>query len=128
MGETFAKHLYQDIGKSLGYGNAINAVQTSNVIEKYLKDERNITTSCWSTMMPSRSQVLLQLKADRPVIYGDRWNNPKPGGGTTDHSVVVYGYNSQNNLVAHFGWTDYTHVECTSNALALFISSACSIP
>lgn len=127
-GEDFAKHLYLDIGVALlNYDNAINATQTAKVMQRYLSEDCDITLTYWSKNMPTKANVVAQLQLQRPVIYGDRWNNPKPVGGTVDHSIVIYGYDSGNNLVAHFGWTDYTHVECSSPALALFISSACSI-
>lgn len=128
VGETFAKHLYIDIGKGkLSYGNAINATEAAKVMQKYLSVDRSITMTYWSASMPSKANVVAQLKLNRPVIYCDRWNNPKPVGGTVDHAIVVYGYDSSNNLVAHFGWTNYTHVECSSPALALFVSSASAI-
>lgn len=127
VGEDFAKYLYTDIGKALGYGNSLNATQTAKVMKKYLEDDRGISMSYWAANMPSKANVVSQLKLDRPVIYCDRWNNPKPSGGTVDHVVVVYGYDNSNHLIAHFGWTDYTHVECTSGAFAMFVSSASSI-
>ena len=128
VGETFAKHLYIDIGKGkLSYDNAINATEAAKVMQKYLSVDRSITMTYWSASMPSKANVVAQLKLNRPVIYCDRWNNPKPAGGTVDHAIVVYGYDSSNNLVAHFGWTNYTHVECSSPALALFVSSASAI-
>lgn len=127
VGEDFAKHLYIDIGKEkLNYGNALNATETAKVMQKYLSDERGITMTYWSANMPSKASIIAKLKLNRPVIYVDRWNKPSSDG-TTDHAIVVYGYDSSNNMVAHFGWTDYTHVECSSPALALFISSASSI-
>lgn len=127
-GQSFAEHLYVDIGKKLlKYDNELNATEAAKVMQKYLSEDRSITMTYWSASMPSKSTVVSQLKLNRPVIYCDRWNNPKPAGGTVDHAIVVYGYDSSNNLVAHFGWTDYTHVECSSPALALFISSASSI-
>lgn len=128
VGEEFAKHLYVDIGKGkLGYDNAINATEAAKVMQKYLSEDCSITMPYWAASMPSKANVVAQLKQNRPVIYADRWNNPKPAGGTVDHSIVIYGYDSSNNLVAHFGWTDYVHVECSSSALALFISSASAI-
>ena len=126
-GEDFAKYLYTDIGDALGYSNSLNATQTAKVMQKYLKDDRDISMSYWALNMPSKSDVVAQLKLDRPVIYCDRWDNPKPAGGTVDHVIVVYGYDNSNHLIAHFGWTDYTHVECTSGAFALFVSSASAI-
>lgn len=107
--------------------NSLNATQTAKVMKKYLEDDRGISMSYWAANMPSKANVVSQLKLDRPVIYCDRWNNPKPSGGTVDHVVVVYGYDNSNHLIAHFGWTDYTHVECTSGAFAMFVSSASSI-
>ena len=126
-GENFAKYLYTDIGNALGYDNTLNATQTAKVMQKYLKDDRNISMSYWSVNMPSKSDVVAQLKLNRPVIYCDRWDDPRPDGDTVDHVIVVYGYNDSNQLIAHFGWSNYAHVECTSGALAMFISSASSI-
>lgn len=127
-GEDFTADLYQDIGvDTLGYGNSLNASKVATVMRTYLKNERDITVNTWYLNMPSKSDVVAQLKEDRPVVYVDRWNDPSSSGGTVDHDIVIYGYNSSNKLIAHFGWAGYTHVEASSNALALFISSACSI-
>ncbi len=127
-GEEFAKYLYEDIGKGeLNYDNSLNATQAAKVMKEYLSIDCNITMTYWSVNMPTKSAVVSQLKKDRPVIYCDRWDNPKSEGDTVDHAVVVYGYDDDNNLVAHFGWANYTHVECSSPALALFISSASTI-
>lgn len=127
QGEEFTKYLYEEIGDALGYSNTLNATQTAKVMQKYLQDDRDISMTYWSVNMPSKTSVVAQLKLDRPVIYCDRWDNPQPNGGTVDHVIVVYGYDSSNHLIAHFGWSNYSHVECTSGALALFISSASSI-
>ena len=71
--------------------------------------------------------ILTQLKVRNiPVVYVDRFNNPS-GSGTTDHDIVVYGYDSNNNLIAHFGWDGKTHIKCSSPAAAAFIASACAI-
>lgn len=125
-GEAFVKYLYERIGKLSGYSNSLNARQAAIVMRNYLID-RGIAISYWEGSMPSKSEIVLQLKQGRPVIYADRWDDPSSAGKTVDHLIVVYGYNSNNKLVAHFGWSNYSHVECTSSAFALFISTACAI-
>ena len=129
-GEDFTAYLYQTIGvNTLGYSNSLNANKVATVMRTYLSNDRDITVNTWYANMPSVSTVISHLGQDRPVVYVDRWNDPsRSGGATTDHDIVVYGYNSSNNkLIAHFGWEGYTHIEATSGALALFISSACCI-
>ncbi len=120
-GEDFTKYLYEEIGGALGYSNTLNATQTAKVMQKYLQDDRDISMTYWSMNMPSKANVVAQLKLDRPVIYCDRWDNPQPSGGTVDHVIVVYGYDSSNHLIAHFGWSNYSHVECTSGAFAFVV-------
>lgn len=96
--------------------------------EPYLKDERGITAACWSTVTPKVDSIIYQLKnRNIPVIYVDRFNDPRTSGETTDHDIVVYGYDNNNELITHFGWVGYTHVKCSSPALAAFVSSACAI-
>ena len=127
-GEDFTADLYQNIGvDTLGYDNSLNASQVATVMRTYLKNERDITVYTWAINMPTKAEVVAQLKQNRPVVYVDRWNDPSSDGETTDHDIVIYGYGSNNKLIAHFGWENYTHVEATSDALALFISSACSV-
>lgn len=126
-GGDLTKYLYNTIGSSLGYGTSLNATQVANVMKTYLNG-RGISVTTWSANMPSKAAVVTQLKAGRPVVYVDRWNDPSTNGSsTTDHDIVIYGYDDDNNLIAHFGWAGYSHVEASSPALALFISSACSI-
>lgn len=128
VGEDFTEHLYRDIGiETLGYDNGINARETAIVMRTYLDDERDILISFWSLYSPSIANIISQLEEDRPVIYTDRWDNPQPSGGKTNHTIVIYGYDNNDNLIAHFGWEDYSHVECTSGAFELFISSASAI-
>lgn len=126
---SLTEYLYKEIGvNTLKYGTSLNASKVANVLRTYLSNDRGITAKTWTVNTPAKSDVVAQLKLNRPVIYVDRWNLPSRGGnGTTDHDIVVYGYNSSNKLIAHFGWGGYSHVEATSDALALFISSACSI-
>ena len=128
VGEDFAKHLYEEIGiKELDYGSSLSARQVADVMQTYLKSERGVFVSCWVRSRPSISLVISQLKEDRPVVYCDRWDNPQEPGETTDHVIVIYGYDSDENLIAHFGWEDYSYVECSSPVFAMFNSSASTI-
>ena len=127
-GNSFTRYLYNDIGLgTLAYTNELNAVQAARVMQTYLQNKRNITISYWEKTAPSKANVVDQLQQARPVIYCDRWDDPSSPGSTVDHVIVIYGYDSNNNLIAHFGWANFSHVECSSDALALFLSSASAI-
>lgn len=129
-GTSFTRHLYEDIGKSiLGYSSGTNASQVANVMKTYLSVDRNISVTTWSTFGVRVEDIIYQLKNRQiPVVYVNRFVDPQNSNGdTTDHDIVVYGYDSSNNLHAHFGWTGYTDVVCSSPATAVFLSSACAI-
>lgn len=85
------KYLYNTIGSSLGYGTSLNATQVANVMKTYLNG-KDISVTTWSANMPSKATVVTQLKAGRPVVYVDRWNDPSSTNGstTTDHDIVHY--------------------------------------
>ena len=125
---TFTKMLYNDIGKqTLGYSTTLNGSKVANVMKTYLDDKRNIDVTCWSAITVNIPSIRYQLtNRDIPVVYVNRFDDPR-GSGTTDHCIVVYGYDNSDGLIAHFGWVGYEHVKCTSPALALFVSSACAI-
>ena len=120
--------LYYDIGKqTLGYSTTLNGSKVANVMKTYLDDKRNIDVICWSAITVNIPSIRYQLtNRDIPVVYVNRFDDPR-GSGTTDHCIVVYGYDNSDGLIAHFGWVGYEHVKCTSPALALFVSSACAI-
>ncbi len=120
--------LYYDIGKqTLGYSTTLNGSKVANVMKTYLDDKRNIDVTCWSAITVNIPSIRYQLtNRDIPVVYVNRFDDPR-GSGTTDHCIVVYGYDNSDGLIAHFGWVGYEHVKCTSPALALFVSSACAI-
>ncbi len=125
---AFTKMLYNDIGKqTLGYSTTLNGSKVANVMKTYLDDKRNIDVTCWSAITVNIPSIRYQLtNRDIPVVYVNRFDDPR-GSGTTDHCIVVYGYDNSDGLIAHFGWVGYEHVKCTSPALALFVSSACAI-
>lgn len=125
-GPLFTSRLYNDIGVGeLAYGSAINASQAADVISTYLST-RGYSVDMWVGNMPRKSKIVQQLEQGHPVIYVDQFDNPA-GGDAVDHDIVIYGYDDENNLIAHFGWEGYAHVQATSDALAAFISSACAI-
>lgn len=90
-GGDLTKYLYNTIGSSLGYGTSLNATQVANVMKTYLNG-KDISVTTWSANMPSKATVVTQLKAGRPVVYVDRWNDPSSTNGstTTDHDIVHY--------------------------------------
>lgn len=127
-GPNFAEFLYEDIGvDDLGFDHILNASQVATVMRVYLANYRGYSHGTWLVYSPLRFEVINQLELDRPVVYVDEWNDPSAPGETTEHDIVIYGYNSNNELVAHFGWTDYSHVVASNAALAVFIASACSL-
>ena len=129
---SFTRHLYEDIGVSgLGYSSATNASQIAQIMKTYLSVDKGISVTTWVGWMPSVSDIIYQLQNRQiPVVYVDRFYDPrKTDNSTVDHDIVVYGYDTNNNLHTHFGWvgSQYTDVVCSSPASAAFVSSACAI-
>lgn len=126
-GDSFTAHLY-DVGTNLGYGDYLNAAQVASIMYRYLWDERGFYAVTWNQNAPSKSDIIAQLRLNRPVVYVDEFFDPTSPYNTVNHDIVVYGWNdSTNELVAHFGWPNYSEVICSSPPLALFLSSACTI-
>ena len=106
----------------------MNAAQVASIMYRYLWDERGFYAVTWNQNAPSKSDIIAQLRLNRPVVYVDEFFDPTSPYNTVNHDIVVYGWNdSTNELVAHFGWPNYSEVICSSPPLALFLSSACTI-
>lgn len=77
---SFTEYLYKEIGvNTLKYGTSLNASKVANVLRTYLSNDRGITAKTWTVNAPAKSDVVAQLKLNRPVIYVDRWNLPSRG-------------------------------------------------
>lgn len=105
--------------------DTVELAKEQRLISTYLST-RGYSVDMWVGNMPRKSKIVQQLEQGHPVIYVDQFDNPA-GGDAVDHDIVIYGYDDENNLIAHFGWEGYAHVQATSDALAAFISSACAI-
>ena len=110
-----------------GQADGTTALNIETILNEYLAGVCNLSPTTWSELLTTKGSILTQLRAGRPVIYSDELDDPKHPGETTKHIVVVYGYDSNDNFVAHFGWENYSHVQVSAPVLSIFGSSACSI-
>ncbi len=82
-----------------------------STINTYLHVNRGISNlSASLSAIPTKSTIKSVINRGRPMVLEGNlaklWaNEPR-----TNHAVVVYGYSSDDHLIAHMGWADYDNV------------------